>query len=971
MRKTYMMLLALVLTMLGVSDAMAQKIYRAELDKSMFKAWTDYKSGASVVEEPEAIDDGQATFNCENNLYKQLEGGNVVFGNTNVYYLWYADLTGTKTFYAEGTPGLQLRILMNRPEPIEPGTEGYDAHGGSTLQRMLVIGDDGKGSIDVSDLEYVHLNCIKVNWGGSGIVKNFYMEGTVKPVTGLLSMINNGDAEGDDLSSFPVSLDGPNNGDSAPDKPEIVEGEGVNGSRCFKVTTFDAPTETWHSQFYIKADEVMPKGTKWQLKMSVKADRDATITSSAQAQPRQWKGDMGLGEFGVTTEWRDFSWSGEIGVDDFQSIAFDLSNESGTAGNAAASFYFDNIEFGVDLGGSNPMSAVALASGHDVVRVDFGGLTNMKELVKAAPTKTLIFDNSTVSLTVDGESFDENVISVEGFEDGNLYIFVGEDIYDDNVVKVAFKNPEDEAHRLLFTTGKWEGQAVPDFSGIEAPFDNVLADAGNVSYLYEAPALVSITPEQGSFNLPSNLKEFTVKFNQVIKVATVVAKLGDESLTASGEDELSEVIKLTRTSDATLNGVNDLIISAAEGRYDGFGLDKPIVVEYSFGPVDTENAEEIETLVDPALFQDCANDQIPAGYYVRYQNAEDRVNGNNYSGGARVFEFAAGGDFTKGLYLREGYLLYGNQEGYALTLTAGKKYTIHFNSAMWKNNGKWMKFDIFTKDAYDAEGEPLFTQMIENTPDMNGQKTAVSGSTDTNISFTPETAGDYILRWTATDEQGTQAYSEILIGNVSMKYIPNLRGLQETLALKAALADAKTARDTNNGERYAGEAFTALDNLIKEVEANMGSYSAPSVYTAKTDELKATAKALSDHVALCDEYDKLPQQAFDLWVAKKESKFVDTEYFKNLVTIVNKYCTYGDETTLNEETGEEVTTLVLKDFVKYYTTAELNTAKKELSDVITLASKWLTEGPSTKGWNQITTGYAALHERIRRGVELL
>ena len=143
-------------------------------------------------------------------------------------------------------------------------------------------------------------------------------------------------------------------------------------------------------------------------------------------------------------------------------------------------------------------------------------------------------------------------------------------------------------------------------------------------------------------------------------------------------------------------------------------------------------------------------------------------------------------------------------------------------------------------------------------------------------------------------------------------------------------------------------AFTALDNLIKEVEANKGSYSAPSVYIAKTDELKTTAKALADHVALCDEYDKLPQQAFDLWVEKKESKFVDTEYFKNLVTAVEKYCTYGDETTLNEETGEEVTTLVLKDFVKYYTTAELNTAKKELSDVITMASKWLTEGAGTR-----------------------
>ena len=151
----------------------------------------------------------------------------------------------------------------------------------------------------------------------------------------------------------------------------------------------------------------------------------------------------------------------------------------------------------------------------------------------------------------------------------------------------------------------------------------------------------------------------------------------------------------------------------------------------------------------------------------------------------------------------------------------------------------------------------------------------------------------------------------------------------------------------------------------------MGSYYAPSTYAKKTEELNETAKALTDHVALCDEYDKLPQQAFDLWVEKKESKFVDTEYFKNLVVAVEKYCTYGNETTFNEETQEEVTTLVLKDFVKYYTTAELNTAKEELSNVITLASKWLTDEASTKVWGHTTTGYAALHERIRRGVELL
>lgn len=968
-----MMLLALVLTMLGVSDAMAQKIYRAELDKSMFKAWNGTGADAQEVEPTSYVGKGDATVNfaCEANFYKTLGEGAVVFGNTNVYSRWYADLTGTKKIFFKGDANTAIRVLMNRPD-AEPGAA--DPNGGTTVEQRVEIGDDGTGELDVTGMEYVHLNCIKIAWGSAGVIKSIELEGTVKPVTGILSMINNGDAEGNDVSSFPVSWDGPNNNDSAPDSPKIVEGEGVNDSRCFKVTAFDSPTETWHTQFYIKADEVMPRGTKWQLKMSVKASETAMITSSAQAQPRQWKGDMGLGEIGVTTEWRDFTWSGEIGVDDFQSIAFDLSNANGTPGNGGVDFYFDNIEFGTDLGGSNPLSAVNITAAADVIRVDFGGTTNMKDLVKAAGTTTLIYDNSVATVTVDGNPVD--IVSVEGFADGNLYIFVTDDIYDDNEVKIAFKNPEDAAHRLLFATGKWEGEAVPEISGLVATYVAELAEAGYASYLYGEPELLAISPEAGSFNLPADFKEITATFNQFVQVSSIVAKLGSESLTAAGvneEEGFAKVVKFTRASDTPLSGANDFVISAAEGKYgEDFALQNPITVEYSFGAVDVENAGEIETLIDPALFQNCANDYIPEGYYLRYQDKEDRVSGNSYSsGGARMFEFAAGGDFTKGLYMREGYLLYGNQEGHALTLTAGKKYTIHFNSAMWKDNGKWMKFDIFTKDGYEAEGEPLYSEMIENTPNMNGQKTAVSGSTDKNISFTPEADGDYILRWTASDANGAQAYSEILLANVSMKFIPNLRGLEETIALNGALADAKNTRDTNNGERYAGEAFTALDNLIKEVEANKGSYSAPSVYTAKTEELKATAKALADHVALCDEYDKLPQQAFDLWVAKKESKFVDTEYFKNLVTIVNKYCTYGDETTFNEETGEEVTTLVLKDFVKYYTTAELNDAKKELSDVITLASKWLTEGPSSKGWNQITTGYAALHERIRRGVELL
>jgi hypothetical protein len=270
------------------------------------------------------------------------------------------------------------------------------------------------------------------------------------------------------------------------------------------------------------------------------------------------------------------------------------------------------------------MNSISLASGYDVVRVDLGGLTNMKELVAAAATKTLIFDNSTVSVSVDGESFNDNVVSVEGNEDGNLYIFIGEDLYAENEVKVAFKNPQDAAHRLLFTTGKWEGEPVPDFSGIIAPFDQELAEAGYVSYLYEAPALVEISPEAGSFNLPADLKEFIVTFNQDINVSTVVAKLGNETLTASGDGELSKVIKLTRTSDATLAGVNNLVISAADGKYDGFGLEEPIVVNYSFGPVSLDGDDQPATIY-ASDFSD-TDEGRGAGWYVNAGDALQPAN---------------------------------------------------------------------------------------------------------------------------------------------------------------------------------------------------------------------------------------------------------------------------------------------------------------------------------------------------------
>ena len=143
MKRFYQMFLVLALIMLGATNAAGQKIYRAELDKSMFKAWTSAGADATEVANPDPIDvtdenpNGTA-FSCDYNLYKELGDWAGIYGSTAAYYLWYADLTGTKKMYFKGTPGKKFYVQFNRENP----TEGGDAHGGDMKQQELTIGDN-------------------------------------------------------------------------------------------------------------------------------------------------------------------------------------------------------------------------------------------------------------------------------------------------------------------------------------------------------------------------------------------------------------------------------------------------------------------------------------------------------------------------------------------------------------------------------------------------------------------------------------------------------------------------------------------------------------------------------------------------------------------------------------------------------------------------------------------------------------
>ena len=128
-----------------------------QLTADMFYNWDGVGADASFT--------SSASVDC--NYGTELEGGNVVIGTGTVYYLTYADLTGYSKMLFEGTAGTPLRVMMNRL-----------ADEGQLTEKNPTIGEDGTAELDLTEFEYVHLNAIKINWGGKGTVTSIKL---VKP----------------------------------------------------------------------------------------------------------------------------------------------------------------------------------------------------------------------------------------------------------------------------------------------------------------------------------------------------------------------------------------------------------------------------------------------------------------------------------------------------------------------------------------------------------------------------------------------------------------------------------------------------------------------------------------------------------------------------------------------------------------------------------------------------------------------
>ena len=951
MRKFFRMYLTLALVMLGVVSASAAERIPVDAEHFTFHTYDGWDANA--------VETGVATGENGNFLLGQADGCPIGDTNCNAWI----DLGAYSKLYVKmagcdenGNPNdSNPRIFINRT--AENGQFNADKsaaqclvipNAGTWAEDYYTVEDDGTIVVNLTKIGkewgFVHFHSIKGSaWNTKAIVNLIEVEkAAASQQIGWVNLINNSDMEGTDVSSFFTKVN-----QGAPEPSVITDGIGVNGSRGIVVNATAKVADNWDNQFWFRFNEPLPAGTKYRVSFDYKADVTAEAETQAHAEPSDYIYWSMFGNITFDENWKTFTTEGEVTADQstdakmFQSVAFNLN-----AYAEANNYYFDNIKFEVYKYGTSAQFS------NDVILIDFGFDTNIPELVKASGKPRLMYPLDCASVKVNGSAV--AIYSVEAFEDGRFYVFLENAVTSSDVVTVSFTNPTDAAYHIIYTSGP--GGDANSFVDVEATHNTDIEDNGGYPYDYETPTVLKVDPEDGSFNLPNSIKEFKLYFDKKVDCAALQATINGQSMSVSPSTGFAEEVTLVGSGSYA---TGDYTIKVTK-IYGENRLDDTIFGEYSFtvgiGEVVADPSDQPYDLVPVDYFNNCAAGAIPEGYYVKFGD-EDRPAGTTYGSGPRMFDFAAGGDFTKGLYFREGYVEYGTTEGYSLTLEAGKKYVIHFNTAMWKGTNNTV-FDIM------KDGEVVKTWTIENKPDVNGSQAAVNGSTVTDINFIPEAGGQYVLRWTSN------GFVEILLANVSVKYMPNTTGLEYVMLLNTALENAKKALEENSAARYQGTAYSQLAATINMYDGVK--YTSPTAYKEAAAALDAATQALKDHRALCDDYDTQIKKAIDVERQNKENKFAGTSFYAQLQAINAKY--HGSSEWVNESDDPEAENWQLHYAYDELTDdAALTAAVAELKAIAELTSLLFTEGKSTpdnsnggKG-----TGVAVLIERLRLGAEAL
>jgi hypothetical protein len=155
---------------------------------------------------------------------------------------------------------------------------------------------------------------------------------------GWENMITNGNFATDDMSSFFMVEPGK-------DLSPAVRENGTDQQDWYAavVRSQDNPSQDWDTQFFIRAKEILPEGTKIHVEFDYRSDVEGSADTQSHKEPTAYIHWACIGSPTFKTEWQHWSQDVTVNADmakDFQTIAFNLAKNK-----VATTFYFDNIVF--------------------------------------------------------------------------------------------------------------------------------------------------------------------------------------------------------------------------------------------------------------------------------------------------------------------------------------------------------------------------------------------------------------------------------------------------------------------------------------------------------------------------------------------------------------------------------------------------------------------------------------------------
>lgn len=577
------------------------------------------------------FDDGNSPMGgWGNNHTREVVDGALKITNPSVVNSWEAQMAYdfSDVFLPNNEYTVTMKVRGSAPGQISIGLQNAD-------NGYASVGEFGTVDFDVDWID-VRLKCLCNGEGGKRFIFSFgQFEGDIyiddlelsvytdqkdvhsgaNPDLRWTNILTNSDLEGEADSSFiavsndPNKID-PETGGYIRGIAEITDGAGVDGSRGIMVKSFAGAAEDWDAQFWINLPEPLPAGTKFRVQFDYRASVEgSTADTQAHSTPSNYNHYDMIGSPTFSTDWQTYNREGTLSEQqsvngNFQSIAFNLSKNR----DEDVEFYFDNLTFELLNNGTVPQYC------NQVILMDLGRTTNISALVAATGKSRLIYPEGCATVTVDGEEM--LLTSVEAFADGRFYIFT-EDMLDEDVeIKVTFTNPTDPAYRIVYTDGDLSD--MPDYDGLAYLNEAVEIDDA-VPYLFAAPEVMAIDPEDGSFNLPVSFKEIKVTFDKGVNCADLTSYLNSEKLTVSPAEGYAEVVTLTRTSTADLaEGDYEIIISDIHSET---GLDPMFWSEVRYSISIGHNVAENELVVDLANMLETAKQKRDANVDELYSGA--------------------------------------------------------------------------------------------------------------------------------------------------------------------------------------------------------------------------------------------------------------------------------------------------------------------------------------------------------------